>query len=186
MISIVQNALPLRVDDEHIPDVIPPVDTNPIPRSPKKRLQDARSHGVPEQKRCSQCNKVKPASEFTHNSQSRDLLNFRCKTCNSADHRGRYQRLTADERAHLQEKHLKRTYGLTLEQRQAMLELQGGGCAICGGDDTSSKGWHVDHDHRSGVIRGILCSGCNTALGHMRDNSDLMIAGAEYLRRYDR
>lgn len=183
MSIVVQNALPLRVDDEHIPAVIPPVDTNPIPRGIYRRVQDARVHGIPEKKVCRECGLIKPSDEFTRNIKSRDLLNFRCKTCNQADHKNRYSRLTPDEKARIQSKHLERTYGLTLEQRQEMLDAQGGVCAICG--EAASKGWHVDHSHKTGKIRGVLCGGCNTALGGMRDSPAILRAAAVYVEKHE-
>ena len=53
--------------------------------------------------------------------------------------------------------HLKRKYGLTLEEYDAMLEAQGGVCAICGEPRPEERTLHVDHDHETGAIRGLLC-----------------------------
>lgn len=60
-----------------------------------------------------------------------------------------------------------RRYGITLEQRDDMLAGQGGVCAMCGsGDPKSKRGWSLDHDHETNVLRGVVCVPCNTALGH--------------------
>lgn len=59
------------------------------------------------------------------------------------------------------------------------LEAQGGRCLIC--DQIPDK-IVVDHDHRTGVVRGLLCGPCNRALGHLRDQPGLCLAAAEYLR----
>jgi len=77
--------------------------------------------------------------------------------------------------------HLKRTYGLTLEDFDAMLAAQGGGCAICGKPDVD----HIDHDHRTGQVRGILCFRCNVAIGQMDDDCDRLAAAMAYLARDD-
>lgn len=77
--------------------------------------------------------------------------------------------------------HLKRKYGLTLEDFDALLASQGGGCAICGKLDVD----HVDHDHRTGRVRGILCFRCNVAIGQMDDDCDRLIAAMAYLDRDD-
>lgn len=76
-------------------------------------------------------------------------------------------------------------YGLTIESRDAILAAQSGRCAICPNvlDVTKPKGCHVDHDHKTGRVRGLLCSGCNIGLGHFRDNPALLRAGAVYLER---
>jgi hypothetical protein len=75
--------------------------------------------------------------------------------------------------------HLKRNYGLTLEDFEALLASQGGGCAICGKPDVD----HVDHDHVTGRVRGILCFRCNVALGQLDDDEDRARAAANYLTR---
>lgn len=65
---------------------------------------------------------------------------------------------------------LKLVYGLTLEQYQTMLEKQHGVCALCGQPETRQQygvldPLAVDHDHKTGKIRGLLCRKCNLALG---------------------
>lgn len=175
----IQDSLSLRIDGERIPSVVPVPET-PKPRAPKRRLQDAKSHGIPELKRCRACNEVKHSSEFTLCSSSRDGLWFRCAECQRQWVRDRYHNSTPEEVNRRRNRHIEYTYGITLEARNAMLDAQGGGCAICGGE-SNSKGWHIDHDHETGAIRGILCNGCNTAIGQMKDNPDTLIAAAKYL-----
>jgi hypothetical protein len=68
--------------------------------------------------------------------------------------------------------HLQRFYGITLEQYNEMFEKQGGVCAICGAkpskvNGTKKKHLHVDHDHKTGKVRGLLCVTCNVKLGFM-------------------
>jgi Recombination endonuclease VII len=67
----------------------------------------------------------------------------------------------------LEVKRLKR-YGLTIEQHDEIQKRQGGGCAICGielGSKTSNTTPHVDHCHKTGIVRGIVCGNHNTAEG---------------------
>lgn len=61
-------------------------------------------------------------------------------------------------------------------------------CAICGGDHPGGRfgNWHIDHDHNSGAVRGVLCSWCNTALGLLGDDPERMDRAAEYLRNHTR
>jgi hypothetical protein len=83
------------------------------------------------------------------------------------------------QRDHQREK----KYGLSKEAFNAILETQNFRCAACGTDLTvlSSKNIHVDHCHVTGHIRGILCHGCNTALGLMRNDTGLILRLASYL-----
>ena len=73
--------------------------------------------------------------------------------------------------------HLKRKYGLSLEGFDELLAAQRGGCAICGKPEADN----VDHDHRTGRVRGILCWNCNIAIGQLEDDSDRARAVADYL-----
>ncbi len=60
---------------------------------------------------------------------------------------------------------------------EGLIKEQGGVCAIC----LTGKPEHVDHDHRTGKVRGILCFNCNGGLGQMRDRVDVLLAAVDYL-----
>lgn len=79
--------------------------------------------------------------------------------------------------------HLKRGYGMTLEQYYLMLETQGYKCLLCGQihEEVSRKRLNVDHCHRTGRVRGLLCSNCNNIIGKADDNIDLLKKAIEYL-----
>jgi hypothetical protein len=74
-------------------------------------------------------------------------------------------------------------YGITPEEYDALFASQGYRCAICGGDTPNAKGWHLDHDHSSKAIRGVLCGPCNNGLGNFRDDPAILRAAAEYVMR---
>lgn len=77
---------------------------------------------------------------------------------------------------------LKRLYGISLETYNEMFADQEGFCAICDKHASEEKyALCVDHDHNTGVIRGLLCLNCNTALGKFRDDADLLRAALKYL-----
>lgn len=79
--------------------------------------------------------------------------------------------------------HLKRTYGITSVDYDAMFDRQGGGCAICHDPPTWNKPrLPVDHNHRSGHVRGLLCHRCNIVLGLVKDDVLLLEAMEDYLR----
>ena len=83
----------------------------------------------------------------------------------------------------LASKNLEYKYGITAEQRDAALEAQGKKCASCKSPDPGVRGWHVDHDHGTGKFRGILCRGCNHALGNVSDSLERLQQLIEYLKR---
>ena len=71
-------------------------------------------------------------------------------------------------------------HGITKEK---VVELQGSGvCGICG-DPPKEKRLCIDHDHNTGIVRGLLCHTCNTGLGMFRDSPDLMLKAIAYLAR---
>lgn len=74
-----------------------------------------------------------------------------------------------------------RKYGLSLDEAEVMLSSQGGKCPICG---TVLERWHVDHDHRTGLVRQLLCPLCNVGLGSFKDSPDRLLAAADYLRKW--
>jgi len=85
------------------------------------------------------------------------------------------------------EKAWKRRYGITRADYNRMLQDQHGSCAIC---KTTEIGrghshFHVDHNHATGKVRGLLCDLCNRGLGYFKDSSKLMKAGAIYLEMND-
>ena len=66
---------------------------------------------------------------------------------------------------------LRRQYGISMKDFDGLAEFQGGKCAICFKSlDSINRRANIDHCHDTGVVRGILCSGCNTGLGHLGDN----------------
>lgn len=85
---------------------------------------------------------------------------------------------------------LKRTYGITLDEYKAMSESQGHKCAICDNTETAvdAKGAErfmaVDHCHKTGKIRALLCAACNKSLGGFKDDPKLLRKAAEYIEAY--
>lgn len=83
---------------------------------------------------------------------------------------------------------LQRNFGISLQDYEDLLQAQGGACAVCGalngtciysGEKTKSLG--VDHDHKTGAVRGLLCSDCNRAIGQMQDDPERLRKAADYL-----
>lgn len=78
---------------------------------------------------------------------------------------------------------LKKQFGITEADYNRMLEEQKGKCKICEGSPTNSKlrHFHVDHDHETGKVRGLLCNECNCALGLLKDSPTLLRRAADHI-----
>lgn len=143
---------------------------------------------------CSVCGLPKDDSEF----YARYLF---CKKCvlsrqkekyhTDPDFRSRVIKASvAYLRAHpekYKDRALKQRHGLTRQQYDMMLESQEGVCAICGQPETKKFNGkvcrlHVDHDHATNEIRGLLCGKCNVALGAFNDDISVMIKAIQYLQ----
>lgn len=74
-------------------------------------------------------------------------------------------------------------YGITIGQKQRYILIQRGKCKICGIDVLDIFKARVDHDHKTGKIRGILCNNCNSGLGFFQDDPILLAQAIEYLTR---
>jgi len=141
-------------------------------------------------KYCPACEKNKNASEFGNNAARPDGKQAYCKACSRA--RGKRRRDLPDYPEAQRTAFLKWKYGVTPEQYDQLLQIQEGCCAVCKVDAEGARrpgqakqgvtyGLVVDHDHTTGVIRGLLCNRCNMALGLFEDRSSLLTKGAAYL-----
>lgn len=75
----------------------------------------------------------------------------------------------------------RKLYGISLDSYKSILESQGGVCAICGGTNKNGHALSVDHDHETGKVRGLLCRGCNYALGYIGDSVETAKNIIQYL-----
>lgn len=77
---------------------------------------------------------------------------------------------------------LKNRYGISLDEYRELFRLQGSRCKICNvHQDNLSKKLHVDHDHKTREVRGLLCRDCNNGLGHFKDQPNRLIEAVRYL-----
>ena len=77
-----------------------------------------------------------------------------------------------------------RKYDLTPHAYNKMMLSQGHACAICHTSEPTGHGWHIDHDHDTGQVRGLLCFMCNTGLGQFNDSPDTLMAAVTYLLQF--
>lgn len=133
-------------------------------------------------KECSRCGKKNPASEFYTSMATVLGLSSRCKVCISEISKDTY---VLDK---TRKSHLRRKYGLTVENYTILLKEQDGKCAICDSKDAGRQGVKnlaVDHNHSTGKVRGLLCSRCNLGIGHLDDDPNRLEAAAAYLRKHN-
>lgn len=133
-----------------------------------------------EKKRCKGCQSDIPISEFPE--RRTGVLASRCLPCFKDFRRKEVRKTICPERIRRNNRRgsLKRYHGITIEQYDAILESQGGKCAIC---EKTAPRLSVDHRHSDGVIRGLLCPRCNTAIGMMEDDAARAMRAAEYVAR---
>jgi len=148
-------------------------------------------------KRCSKCGVVKPESEFNRRARNERGLRSQCKQCASKYTKERYsnpilkerrhrkqRQYTANNRYKIKVKRLIKKYGITLLEYTEKLNLQDGCCAICGTKLYGDKTTHLDHDHITGKLRGILCWNCNGGLGNFMDDTERLKAAIVYLEKW--
>lgn len=156
---------------------------------------------------CCRCNRMLPFSSFRPDLDSAIGLFSWCRECSRVDARKRFAEKKAAGKCwkhgsvpalpgkswcqackdDSRRKRIKR-YGLTLEDYDRILAEQGGGCAICGATAGSRKSRSqerrrlvVDHCHKTGVVRGILCGDCNTGIGLLGDDPERIASASNYL-----
>lgn len=164
-------------------------------------------------KKCSKCGKVQPLNQFYRAKGTRDGLRGDCKVCFAARAQQRYasdpetakarvkrwqaenreqhlatqrkRRSRPEVKARERDLYLRRKYGMTMAEYDALLERQGGVCAICGRPPRDDISLHVDHEHETGAIRGLLCFRCNNAVGDFDDDPVVLQRAGDYLAPID-
>ena len=158
-------------------------------------------------KTCGRCKIEKPVDAFSKFARATDGRQRWCKACFSEHTKAQYEadpeRFRQRARAHYasippsergpknRRANLRAKYSLTPEAFDAMLERQGGRCAVCRTADPGGRHgqWHTDHDHSccpgqrscGKCLRGLLCGGCNTGIGQFGDDPERLMAAATYL-----
>jgi hypothetical protein len=150
----------------------------------------------PNFKRCPGCDAKKSPSEFNRDRSKPDGLNAYCKLCHRAKarrwHEANRERRCARMRAYhhstydyerTRDRTLRYRYGIGQEDYDRMYAQQKGRCALC---NVKRKKLHVDHEHESGKVRGLLCNACNSALNYIAHRPEWAPLAIEYLTTYGR
>lgn len=135
-----------------------------------------RKGAPPGKKWCPDCGEFLDLSAFGRNRRTKSGLATYCKKCATRRSKESRLRVHGDTRHY----HLVLRYGIGAHEVDAMVELQGGVCLICSRPLDGKA--HVDHDHVTGVVRGILCFNCNGGLGQFGDDPARLRAALAYLR----
>lgn len=130
-------------------------------------------------KTCCTCKIPKNVTEFGKDASAKDKLCPRCKPCESARAKKIYHKLSPEKKL---AKRL-RVYKLTRAEYTELCNAQNGVCALCSrpfGEGTP----YIDHCHKTGKVRGLLHIGCNSIIGHAKDDVTLLELSISYLRRH--
>lgn len=145
---------------------------------------------------CTKCKQIKDRDQFpnaryrgkSYTNGPRGGKSSHCKTCNNDRSKKWAQKNKQRVTINARKRHLMTKFGITLEDYNTMLERQGHKCFTCGcGVDSprvKQKNFCVDHDHKTGKVRKILCDSCNLILGNANDSISLLEKCIKYLEMH--
>lgn len=137
---------------------------------------------------CNKCFTLKPLALFYKDKTGKHGRGYFCKVCANANSRKTHyrNRINPEYKLSKRASYIKNKHGITLQQYEDKLAAQKYECAICGVKlPTSGPLTHLDHDHKTGVLRDFLCTNCNRGLGHFQDNEELLKKAAQYLNTHN-
>ena len=144
-------------------------------------------------KKCKKCLELKPLIEFHKKKSGVMGVKAVCKSCTSiwqSTHylKVGYKRVKRQQNPSYKlgqrKNHLQKKYSMSLDQYDALLKAQNNCCATCKSSEPGGRSkiyFHVDHCHKTGKVRGLLCSACNQALGLIKDNLDTLKEMIKYV-----
>lgn len=152
-------------------------------------------------KTCLKCKQSKALGEFHKDVSEKDGLRIYCRHCckemwkpygdsnrDIVSAQGKERRLKTPEklRASARRSTLKCKYGLTEEAWRALLSRQENKCGCCGESfKPGPRQVAIDHCHKTGVVRGLLCMKCNTGLGQFKDSPERLLRAVGYLKKFE-
>lgn len=131
-------------------------------------------------KMCSRCKTEKPLSYFSKDQYHFTGYKSACKSCAATDFKEWREKNLDKAKRTDRLNHYKRSYGLTDDIAEQLVNDRSGVCTICG---TATK-LVVDHCHISGIVRGFICSACNSVLGYSKDNVNTLQNAIRYLEKF--
>lgn len=135
-----------------------------------------------ETKYCYSCKTSKLVTEFGKHQGRHDGLNSLCKQCARTKSVEWSRNNPAKIYITRRRTRLKKDFGISPEEYEDLFRKQLGLCAIC--HKPSQHKLNIDHNHKTGNIRALLCTGCNRGLGFFQDSSELLLKAAEYIENH--
>lgn len=139
------------------------------------------------EKKCSKCGAVKPIDLFGIESRRPDGRRCHCRECHKlVQLPGQIRYKATDKyRASLRRRRLRNNFGISVAEFDLLFEAQRFCCAICKSKKPHGRfaRFHVDHDHRTSKVRGLLCNRCNIGLGLFLDDPKLLRLATEYIEK---
>lgn len=137
-------------------------------------------------KNCRKCGVSSEEADFQKNSIFKDGVDTICKRCKSLYEKERYKKnrtaILNKQKKWFRKKDLKKKYGMTEEDYIKKFKKQKGRCAICG--LVVAGNLNIDHDHSSGLVRGLLCTRCNLGLGMFKDDINILKKSIKYIKNW--
>lgn len=140
---------------------------------------------------CRVCKHKRPDNAFYTRKTNHDGLRTECKRCHSAIGKSNYIKNKKRIDKKILQGHLRRSYGISLDNWNELFVRQNGVCAICKKPETrfsnksrTTQRLCVDHDHNTNQVRGLLCHRCNSTIGLMEENTDRLSGILEYLNKW--
>lgn len=132
--------------------------------------------------RCTKCKIEKDSSEFYGRSDEKGKGYWsHCKECVKA----KRKIYVVENREKIKNYDLKKNFGIDLDEYNAMYARQRGCCDICGKHSTEqNRALAVDHDHKTGELRSLLCDHCNHGLGKFSDSEEMLQRAIDYLKKH--
>src|SRR3990167_5597356 len=121
---------------------------------------------------CLRCKKDFDRANFHKRNGESDGLSTWCKPCSKEYAAGYYKKNSRKMKDMARIRDLRVNFNISMEFYESMFRGQNGGCAICKKQNTDGRRLHVDHDHKTGRIRGLLCYRCNSGLGYFKDSKE--------------
>lgn len=137
-------------------------------------------------KQCTVCEESKPLGQFHKNKLAFDGVHSACKKCRNETRRNSLTAKLYSEgyKEKQKENDLKRRFNIDFQRYETMLIAQDFKCGICRTHQKDlDKSLAVDHCHKTGAIRGLLCSKCNLSLGGFQDSVELLEEAIQYLKK---
>jgi hypothetical protein len=137
-------------------------------------------------KYCPRCKQTKKLSEFRKNG----IKHTYCRLCQNEYNQEWYKKNRERGKIWRKNGHLRRSYGITLNDYNVLLEAQNNVCAICfgtfsGTNQHGAKKLAVDHCHDTGIVRGLLCENCNRGIGMFKHKQNLLESALKYIKLFE-